>query len=69
MSTMISKPKRMQDKNAIDLRIVARGKDDGRATSARAELRRRVNNLDRAVIPAWELELRGPDPDHWELVG
>lgn len=58
----------LRHKNAIDLRITVRGRDPETSRQALAELRRRVGNLRDAVIPAWELEARGPDPVRWELV-
>lgn len=61
-------PRRLRDKNAIDLRIAARGKDQVVAAEALAELRRRVGNLKDGVIPGWELEARGPFPAQWELI-
>lgn len=61
-------PKRLREKNPIELRIAARGKDQTVAADALAELRRRVDNLRGAVIPDWELRQRGPDPAKWELL-
>lgn len=60
--------KRMRDKNGIDLRITARGRDEVAAQLATRELRRRVDNLTGGVIAPWELEARGPDPRLWEVV-
>lgn len=61
-------PRRLRDKNAIDLRIAARGKDQVVAAQALAELRRRVDNLKDGLIPAWEFAARGPIPARWELI-
>lgn len=61
-------PKRMKDKIGIDLRITARGRDKEAAAKAKAELKRRVGNLRGGVIPAWEKELRGPDPSRWDVL-
>lgn len=61
-------PRRLRDKNAIDLRIAARGKDQVVAAQALAELRRRVGNLKGGVIAPWEFAERGSAPAQWELV-
>lgn len=60
--------KAMKDRIGIDLRIAARGKDAKVAAEAKAELRRRINNLDGALIPEWEKALRGRDPSKWAVV-
>jgi hypothetical protein len=60
--------KRMVDYNGIDLRIRARGKDKAAAAAAKVELRRRIGNLRGGVIPAWELEARGPEPTRWDVL-
>lgn len=68
MGESLRVPKRLRDRNAIDLRITARGRDKDAAALAVAELKRRVGNLRGAVIPEWELAARGRDPRRWELI-
>lgn len=63
----VKRKKRMVDYNAIELRIRANGKDKAIAAEAKAELRRRVDNLRGAVIPEWEKALRGRDPSKWAV--
>lgn len=58
----------IKDVGGIDLRIRARGKDREAAEAARRELKRRLKNFEKACVPEWEKELRGPDPLCWEVV-
>ncbi len=61
-------PKPLKDLNGIELRHRAREGRGDTAAAALAELERRRDALHGAVIPAWELAERGPDPDTWDLV-
>lgn len=58
----------MKARNGIELRIASRSRSVVEREEATRELERRRRNLEGAVIPAWEIEQRGPDPAKWELV-
>lgn len=60
--------KRMRDHSPIDLRVAANSRDKQIAREARAEFKRRINNLRGAFIPGWEQALRGPIPSRWKVV-
>lgn len=60
--------KKLKDTGGIELRIRARGKDRTAAVAAHRELKRRLKNFEKACVPEWEKELRGPDPLDWEVV-
>jgi hypothetical protein len=57
-----------KDLSGHELRERASGKLNERREECRAELSRRRDNLRDAVIPVWEREARGQDPDRWNLV-
>lgn len=59
--------KSMRDHNGIELRIAARNSTGPKGEAAIAELERRLRNLAGGVIPAWELEARGPVLALWKL--
>lgn len=60
--------KGLLERTGFELRRQAREGSAETKREARAELGRRRDNLRGAVIPAWELALRGPDPAKWDLV-
>lgn len=60
--------KKMKDRGPLDLRIASHSREKAVREAAKRELRRRVGILSGdGLIPAWELELRGPDPGRWEV--
>jgi hypothetical protein len=63
---LMKRQKPMRNRNALELRILAHGRDEQKAAEARAELDRRRGNLLLAVVPDWEKALRGPDYSRWE---
>lgn len=61
--------KALADQTCGELRMHARStRSPERKRELLAELRRRVANLRGAVIPVWEREARGADPDKWDLL-
>jgi len=61
------KPSGVKERNGTELRERARSKTEKVRVAARAELRRRRDNLRDAVVPGWEKAARGDDPSSWKL--